>query len=500
LPAERQIILSAERISKSYGPVLALQSVDLTVASGEIHALLGANGAGKSTLVKILSGVFTQDAGSVAIDGEAMELKSPGVATDAGIATVYQDPALIPDLSLFQNLTISGLTYDDVRPWLDQLKLIDLDFALLVRDIPLATLRLVDLARALAHDPQLLMLDEITAALTPEQADLVFDVMREWKRMNRSVLFISHRLGEVLRICDVATILRNGRNVADLDLSDIGESELVTAMLGEDFIHNAPSLEDDAVATEGAIAKGYDGVVLRTIDLEFRGRVNGISFDLHRGEILGITALEGQGQDELFALLSGDHQPTSGEIEINGEKLAARSPYNAIRKGLALVPGDRHEALMPQRSVRENLSIPLYNRVARWFSLARDENALVNTAVARLDIDTRAASEVRRLSGGNQQKVTIGRWLVYGFEVLLCFDPTRGIDLQTKAEIYELLKELAQEGTAVLLYSSELREIPLVCDRVLVMYDGSIVHEQAAATASEDVLLTAAHGLESSQK
>jgi ribose transport system ATP-binding protein len=499
VPAEHQAILSAEGIAKSYGPVIALKSVDLEVASGEIHALLGANGAGKSTLVKILAGVFRQDAGSVVINGVGVDFRSPGDATGAGISTVFQDPALIPDLSLFQNLTISGLKYSDVQPWLERLKLADLDFGLLARDIPLATLRLVDLARALAHDPQLLMLDEITAALTPEQADLVFDVMREWKRMNRSVLFISHRLGEVLRICDVATILRNGRNVADLDLSDIGESELVTAMLGEDFVHNAPSLEDDAVATEGAIAKGYDGVVLRTIDLEFRGRVNGISFDLHRGEILGITALEGQGQDELFALLSGDHQPTSGEIEINREKLAARSPYNAIRKGLALVPGNRHEALMPQRSVRENLSIPLYNRVARWFSLARDENALVNTAVARLDIDTRAASEVRRLSGGNQQKVTIGRWLVYGFEVLLCFDPTRGIDIQTKAQIYELLKELAAEGTAVFMYSSELREIPLVCDRVLVMYDGSIVHEQPAATATEEILLTAAHGLESAQ-
>jgi ribose transport system ATP-binding protein len=224
-----------------------------------------------------------------------------------------------------------------------------------------------------------------------------------------------------------------------------------------------------------------------------------VSFDLRRGEILGITALEGQGQDELFALLSGDHRPTSGEIQVNGELLTARSPYNAIRKGLPLVPGNRHEALLPQRSVGENLSIPLYNRIARWFSLARNETELVDSAVKRLDIDTRAASEVRRLSGGNQQKVTIARWLVYGFEVLLCFDPTRGIDIQTKAQIYELLKELAAEGTAILMYSSELREIPLVCDRVLVMYDGSIVHEQPAATATEDVLLTAAHGLESAQ-
>jgi ribose transport system ATP-binding protein len=498
-PAEHQAVLSAEGIAKSYGPVVALKSVDLEVASGEIHALLGANGAGKSTLVKILAGVFRQDAGSVVINGVAVDFRSPGDATGAGISTVFQDPALIPDLSLFQNLTISGLKYSEVQPWLERLKLADLDFGLLVRDIPLATLRLVDLARALAHDPQLLMLDEITAALTPEQADLVFDVVLEWKRMNRSVLFISHRLGEVLHICDVATILRNGTNVASLDLSGIGESELVTAMLGEDFVRDAAGWEEEAVVDEVVVAKEYDGVVLSAIDLEFRGKVNGVSFDLRRGEILGLTALEGQGQNELFALLSGDHRPTSGEIEINGEQLSAHSPYNAIRQGLTLVPGDRQEALLPQRSVRENLSTPLYNRIARWFSLARDETERVDGAVERLDIDVRAGSEVRRLSGGNQQKLTIGRWLVSGFEVLLCFDPTRGIDIQTKAQIYELLKELAAEGAAVFMYSSELREIPLVCDRVLVMYNGSIVHEQPAATATEEILLTAAHGLESAQ-
>ena len=499
MPAEYTTILSAEEIAKNYGSVVALRSVDLDVAPGEIHALLGANGAGKSTLVKILAGVFSQDAGTVEIDGTPEDFKDPGDATESGISTVFQDPALIPDLSLYQNLTISGLKYADVHPWLERLQLADLDFGLLVRDIPLATLRLVDLARALAHDPQLLMLDEITAALTPEQADLVFDVMLEWKRMNRSVLFISHRLGEVLRICDVATILRNGQNVADLDLSGIDESELVTAMLGEDFVRDAADWEEDAVVDEAAIDKEYDGVVLRTVDLEFRDKVNGVSFDLRRGEILGITALEGQGQDELFALLSGDHRPTTGEIVINGEQLSARSPYNAIRKGLTLVPGNRQEALLPQRSVRENLSIPLYNRIARWFSLDSEETELVEGAVQRLDIDTRAGREVRRLSGGNQQKMTIGRWLVSGFEVLLCFDPTRGIDIQTKAQIYELLKELAAEGTAVFMYSSELREIPLVCDRVLVMYDGSIVHEQPAATATEETLLTAAHGLESAQ-
>jgi len=497
LTSTYQSLLSTAGIAKSYGPVVALTSVDLSVAPGEIHALLGANGAGKSTLVKILSSVFDADAGSVTINGAVLDLKGPAEATRAGIATVFQDPALIPDLSLDQNLTISGLRHSDVVPWLERLRLAGLDFGLLVRDIPLATLRLVDLARALAHDPQLLMLDEITAALTPEQTARVFDVMREWKRMNRSVLFISHRLGEVLSVCDVATILRNGTDVAHLDLAGVDEAELVTAMLGEELARGSMTRSHDAEPDQATPGDERRGVVLTAKDLRFRGKINGVSFDLHRGEILGVTALEGQGQNELFALLSGDHRPTTGEIEINGERLSAYSPYNAIRKGLVLVPGSRHDALLPQRSIRENLATPLYNRIGRWFSLVGDESERVDAAVARLDIDTRAASQVQRLSGGNQQKVTIGRWLVSDFEVLLCFDPTRGIDIQTKAQIYELLKELARDGAAVLMYSSELREIPLVCDRVLVMYDGAIVHEQAAATATEEILLTAAHGLES---
>jgi len=214
-----------------------------------------------------------------------------------------------------------------------------------------------------------------------------------------------------------------------------------------------------------------------------------------RGEILGLTALEGQGQDQLFQVLSGDHRPSSGELLVNGERLLARSPYDAIKQGLVFVPADRHMALLPQRSVRENLSTPLYNRASRWFTLAGDEAERVERAVDRLDIDVRAGSQAQRLSGGNQQKVTIGRWLASGFDTLLCFDPTRGIDIQTKAQIYELLRELAAGGSSVLLYTSELREIPLVCDRVLVMYNGRIVHEQEAATATEETLLTAAHGL-----
>ncbi len=493
----RQVMLAATGMAKRYGPVVALRSADLTVESGQIHALLGANGAGKSTLVKILSAVFPSDTGEISVHGESTLLRKPTDALRAGIATVYQDPALIPDLSLEQNLRISQLTKREVMPWLERMNLGHIDFGMQVSDVPLAVLRLLDLARALARDPQLLILDEITAALTTDQADYVFALMREWKEQGRSVLFISHRLGEVLHICDEATILRNGTDVAHLDLGGVDEAELVTAMLGEELVQViAEETAEEAKADVAAV--GDRPVVLAARDLQLRDKINGVSFEVHKGEILGLTALEGQGQDELFQLLSGDRRPTSGELLVGGERLNAWSPYDAIRRGVALVPADRQDALLPQRSVRENLSSPLYNRVSTWFSLARDEEARVDGAVARLDIDVRAGSQVQRLSGGNQQKVTIGRWLAAGFETLLCFDPTRGIDIQTKAQIYELLKEIAAAGAAVFLYTSELREIPLVCDRVLVMYSGRIVHEQPAATATEERLLTAAHDLEES--
>lgn len=485
-------LLATKGIAKRYGSVVALRSVDLTVKPGEIHALLGANGAGKSTLVKILSGVFPADSGTIAVNGVSVRLRKPADSTRDGLATVFQDPALIPDLTIEQNLRISKLDETEIRVWLERMGLGDLDFDLMVRDLPLALLRLLDLSRALALDPQLLMLDEITAALTTDQADYVFDVMREWKGRNRSVLFISHRLGEVLEICDEATILRNGRDVESLAPGEGGEARLVTAMLGEvaeAAIEQGPAVPEAADTSDRA-------VVLEARDLVRGDKVSGVSFQLRAGEILGLAALEGQGQDQLFQVLSGDHRANSGELLVNGRRLRPRSPYDAIRNGLALVPADRKAALLPQRSVRENVSLPLYDRVGRWFGLVGDETERVDRAVDRLDIDVRAGSQVQRLSGGNQQKVTVGRWLASGFETLLCFDPTRGIDIQTKAQIYDLLRELADEGAAIFLYTSELVEIPLVCDRVLVMYNGQIVHEQEAATATEESLLTAAHGLE----
>lgn len=482
-------LLDANGIAKNFGTVVALRSASLRVEAGEIHALLGANGAGKSTLVKAMSGVHRPDAGSIRVYGELFDIRTPRVADGAGLGTVFQDPALIPDLTVFENLRLTGIAEDDVRNWMAHMEVPDVDFEAQIRDLPLPTLRLLDLARVLAREPSLLMLDEITAALTADQAEQVFGVMEEWKQRGNSVLIITHRLGEVMRMCDRATVLRDGRDVEVCVPREVGEAGLVQAMLGE-------VVESIAGETNALERLAQAPIALQTVDLRSTDQVNGVSLELRAGEVLGIAALEDQGQDRLFELLSGDRRADGGDIVLaDGEQLDARSPYDAVRKGVVLVPSDRLQALLPKRPIRENLTTPLYNRIGKWFGLARDETERVESAVDRLSIDTRAGKQAGRLSGGNQQKVVVGRWLASGFRVLLCFDPTRGIDVGTKQQIYGLLRELADDGAAVLLYTSELAEIPLVCDRVLVMYGGELVDEMQASAATEQALLTAAHGI-----
>ncbi len=485
---DSQPLLAATDIAKAYGPVVALTNVDLTIEPGEIHALLGANGAGKSTLVKALAGVHSADAGEIRVNGRAVQFRTPADAIGAGVATVFQDPALIPDLTIKQNLRLSDIDEADFSEWLDWFELGSLDLSALVRELPLETLRMVDLARAVARDPHVLLLDEITAALSADQAERVFALLRRWKERGRSAVLITHRLAEVMRVCDRATILRDGENVAQIAMADVNEHQLVEAMLG------APV---EAIAQDAdGVAREYGVVSFEARALSSKETVQDISFSVRTGEILGIVALEGQGQDRLFELLSGDRGPSSGEILVGGESCRFRSPHDAVRKGVVLVPGDRLLALLPDLSVHQNLGIPLFNRMRRWLGIPSDEPARVDNAIDRLSIDIRAASQVRRLSGGNQQKVAVGRWLVGGFRTLLCFDPTRGIDIQTKREIYALLRELAAGGAAIVLYTSELAEIQLVCDRVLIIHGGRIVDEQDAATATESSMLTAAHGLE----
>jgi ribose transport system ATP-binding protein len=361
---------------------------------------------------------------------------------------------------------------------------------------------MLDLSRALARDPQLLLLDEITAALPSDLAEKVFAVMREWRDRGRSVLFISHRLAEVTATCDRASVLRDGRTVGTLEPQSGEEEKIVELMLGTTRSQLAQSIETASSAAEGPIveatglkvAAGEPQLVVR--NLVVGDDPGGISFEVRAGEILGVAALEGQGQDELFDYLAGQRKPSSGEMEVAGQAFSPRNPYEAIRTGVVLVPADRMLALLPQRPIRENIAAPLFNRISRWGPINRgDERRRVQNAIERLSIDTRAQRQARRLSGGNQQKLTIARWLAAGFTTMLCFDPTRGIDVGTKRQIYALLRELAEAGAAVLLFTSELPEIQLVCDRTIVVYRGAVTGEMPASEADEPALLKAAHGL-----
>jgi len=492
-------LLEARGVAKNYGPVVALRSADLSVAAGEVHALLGANGAGKSTLVKCLTGVIRPDSGTITVDGRAARARSPMHAARQGLSPVFQDPALVPDLSVAQNLRLTGAPVEAVRSQLDAMDL-QVSFRELVGDLPLPILRMLDLARALTFDPQLLILDEITAALPSDLAERVFAVMRERRERGRSVLFITHRLAEVIATCDRATILRDGEDVATMTPQEGGEVRIVEIMLGPEAARaeaQASELDQAEVpALSAQAAERVGAAVLEVADLRV-GSVSGVSFTLRRGEVLGVAALEGQGQDELFESLAGQRRFEGGQVAVAGKAFRPRHPYDAIRRKVVLVPPDRLLALLPQRSVRENVSAPLYNRPLRWGPIdMREEGRRVRRAVDALEIDMRAARQVRRLSGGNQQKVTIARWVAVGFSALLCNDPTRGIDVGTKRQVYALLRELAADGAAILFFSSELAEFPLVCDRVLTLYGGRLTAEVPGAAADEATLLQAMHGLE----
>jgi ribose transport system ATP-binding protein len=487
-------LLEARGVEKHYGAVAALRDASLAIRPGEIHALMGANGAGKSTLVKVLTGAVTPDAGTILLRGEPRAVHSPAEARRTGMVSVYQEPAIVPDLTVAQNLALTETPVDAFQSRMGDLGIPTLDLTAMARDLPLATLRIIDLARALAIEPAVLLLDEMTAALPADLTARVLEVVAAHRGTDRSVIFISHRMLEVAGLCDRATVLREGRTVGVVDIAPGAEDEIVALMLGP-----AASAPRGAVAETAttATASRDEPPRLAALGLRAGRNLSDVSFELHAGEVLGVVALEGQGQDELFEILSGQRRAEAGKVSVDGRAMTFRHPADAIRAGIVLVPGDRSSALLGQRSVSENIGLPGIASPRRWGPInGRAERRRVDAAIDRLQIDTRARSEARRLSGGNQQKVTIARWLASGVRTFLFYDPTRGIDIRTKREIYQLVRELAAAGAGVLLLSSELDEIQRACDRAVVIFGGRVVDELPAAAADEPTLLRAAHGLE----
>jgi ribose transport system ATP-binding protein len=489
------LLLEATGVTKTYGAVVALRSASLAVRPGEVHALMGANGAGKSTLVKILTGAVNPDAGRIAVRGRERVVHSPAEARRGGLVSVYQEPAIIPDLDIRANLRLTETPTEPFRHWMAELGIPDLDLAELARRVPLATLRIIDLARALATEPDVLMLDEMTAALPANLTERVLDVVGHQRGGDRCVIFISHRLIEIAAVCDRATVLREGETVGVVDVTEGSEERIVELMLGE-IVDDLPARAADLAAPRMRAGGAQPRLAARGLALG--AKLHDASFELFPGEVLGVVALEGQGQDELFNILAGSQRPSGGDLLVDGSPAEFHHPADAIRAGLVYVAADRAEALLMQRSVRENIALPFTTRLRQWglINLGR-ERTRVDGAIATLQIDTRAKGEVRRLSGGNQQKVTIARWVAGGVRTMLCFDPTRGIDIRTKHQIYVLLRDLAEAGAAVLLYTSELKEVQLACDRAIVIFGGRVVAEIDAVDADEPTLLRAAYNLRS---
>lgn len=488
-PSPATPLLDASGVAKRFGAVVALRDASLTVRRGEVVALMGANGAGKSTFVKIITGALRPSAGSVRIRGAERVVGSPAEARASGLVPVYQEPSLIPDLDTAANLRLTGTDRSAFEHWVGELGLSGLDYSQPISQLPLATLRVLDLARALAAEPDVLLLDELTAALPTDLVERVLRTVRAQADAGRGVIYISHRFPEIAAVCDRASVLRDGATVGDLPIEDGVEERAVELMLGATLGVAAGGRTCSAVAATGTPRLGVRHLALAP-------KLSDVSFDLHPGEVLGVAGLEGQGQDELFEALAGFRRPTGGTIVVDGKAVRFSHPADALARGLAFVPGDRAEALMMGRSVRENVVLPFAARPRRWGPFrAAEEAARVADVVERMQIDTRAMGEVGRLSGGNQQKVTIGRWLATEAPTLLLFDPTRGIDVRTKRQIYGLVRELAAEGAAVLYYTSELEEVRAACDRAVVIFNGRVTAEMPAHEADEPTLMRAAYGL-----
>ena len=471
-----------EGVSKRYGGVHALSNADLTVNAACIHAILGENGAGKSTLIKIIAGVVAPDEGRMLLDGKPVKLNSPAVANRAGIVCIFQELSLVPDLSVADNISISnpplrfGLIDRRAQRRIAEEALAragaeDIHPMTPVKDLPLSRRQMVEIAKALARHPRLLILDEATSALTAADVAKILVVLKRLRADGLALLFISHRMHEIAELADECTVFRNGSNVATYKAGTKTDNEVIELMIGRDFSH--------VFAARKTVAASPDAPLLDVRNLAWTDRLNQISFAIRRGEVVGLGGLDGQGQRELLLALFGVLRGVTGDVLVAGKPVALTGPSAAKARdvGMALIPEDRKtEGLMLPMSVRLNLSFAALDRISSFGIIDNAlESSLIDKLIALLAIRTAGTDgPVGALSGGNQQKVVIAKWLMTEPRIILLNDPTRGIDVATKREIYALLQKLADSGAAVLFYSTDYDELIGCCDRVLVMYGGAV--------------------------
>jgi len=495
-------LLRMSAIAKSFPGVRALDGVDFEVAAGEVHALLGENGAGKSTLLKILAGAQAADHGTIEIAGRPVTLATPQDSQRHGVVTIYQEFTLAPNLSVAENVFIgrepgSRLFVDGralARATEALTRRIGLDRSpdTLVRQLSVAEQQMVEIARALSMQSRLIVMDEPTSALSQAEVEKLFRLVADLKAEGISTIFVTHRLEEVFRICDRFTVLRDGRNAGAGRVAGSTVEDIIRLMVGREL---AALNQRRAGAAPGPVALSVDRLVrLRTPTSPTAIELRNVSFEVRQGEVLGIAGLIGAGRTETARAIFGADPVDSGRLLVAGREVAIRSPQEAIRHGIGLVPEDRkQQALFLSLAIRTNLTITVLDRISRWlpFIDGRKEAELVADYRRRLNIRMAGPDQlVGNLSGGNQQKVVLARWLALGPRVLIVDEPTRGIDVGAKVEVHNLLFEMANSGIAVIAISSELPEILAVADRIVTMREGRVTGELRRAEADQETLMT----------
>jgi ribose transport system ATP-binding protein len=487
-------LLQADGVSKSYGGVAALRDAHFSLLAGEVHALIGENGAGKSTLAKIIAGAVRADRGSVAIDGRPVTIDSPLDAQRLGIGIIYQELDLFPHLTVGENMAIGNLGLREgplvrlgrleafCRPYLAQVGL-TCSLREPAGSLPIGKLQLLAIARALSMNARILVMDEPTSSLSGDAVERLFGLIRELKGRGVATVYVSHKMDEIFRICDRATVLRDGETVGTVDTAATTAPEIIRLMVGRDLQIAA---RPERRAT---------GEVVLCVDRLTTDKLKSVSFELRRGEVLGVAGLVGAGRSELGAALFGLDPIRSGTVRRGGRPIAPRSPSGAMRQGIGLTPEDRRlEGLMMSMSVLENGTMTVLHRMQTWgFLRGRQETRELSSVAGRMALNCPPlGAEVATLSGGNQQKVLLARWLLLDPDVLFLDDPTRGIDIGAKQDIYRIVDELASAGKGVILVSSELPELLRCCDRIVVLRDGRVTAVYEAKEATQEKIMAAA--------
>jgi ribose transport system ATP-binding protein len=491
---EDYIILKG--ITKSFYNVKVLDNVSLTIKKGEVHAIIGENGAGKSTLMKILSGVYSKDAGDIIIDGRNVNILSPRDAQKFGIATIFQEIDLIRDMTVAENIFLGrefkkGLLIDYDKMYEKTKEIFEqIGFNIkpneVVKNLGIAEQQIVEIAKALSLNAQILIMDEPTAVLTDREIEKLFSLMRALRNNGVTILYISHRLKEIIDICDRVTVLRDGKYIATNDIKNVNERELIKLMVGRELSELYPEHElknDDELLCIKNLSNNYD---------------KNISFKLYRGQVLGIAGLVGAGRTELAETLFGVREKIDGEIYINGKLVDIKSPEDALKAGICLIPEDRkYFGLVLDMSIKNNISLSSLNIFTRLNLINEKKECLVTSDITeKLKIKmTNKNESVKYLSGGNQQKVVLGKWILKDPEIYIMDEPTRGIDVGAKREIYYLINELSKLGKAIIIISSELQELLGLCDQILVMHQGRIMGMFNKNEATEENIMLCATGL-----